>query len=104
ANHPLHRFYGGENAFTLSAYLDALKSAGLRIDRHMGSLETVINYAPLTAVSLVDEIARRAGRLPGGGLVAKMLLAPPWRRAALRLLSKLDGRPGRLHTFVARHP
>lgn len=104
ANHPLHSLYGGENAFTLAEYLDAMQSAGLRIEQQLGPLESVVNYAPFTEASLVDEIARRAGKLPAGGAVARALLAPPWRRAALELLSKLDRRPGRLHTFVARRP
>lgn len=101
-NHPLHRLYGGENAFTLDTYLGALRDAGLQVEQQFGPLESVINYAPFTEASLVDEIARRAARLPAGGVAARALLAPPWRRAVLGLLSKLDKRPGRLHSFVAR--
>lgn len=104
ANHPLHSLYGGENAFTLASYLEAMQSAGLRVEQQLGPLQSVVNYAPFTESSLVDEIARRAAKIPAGGAVARALLAPPWRRAALGLLSKLDRRPGRLHTFVARRP
>ena len=104
AGHPLHSLYGGENAFTLNTYIDALRSAGLELEHQLGPLETVINYAPFTEASLVKEIARRASRIPGGSAVANALLAPPWRRGVLQLLSRLDRRPGRLHTFVARKP
>lgn len=102
AGHALHKYYGGENAFTLETYLAALKGAGLVIEHDLGPLASVINYAPFTEVSLADEIARRAGRVPGGALVARALLAAPWRARALSLLSRFDRRPGRLHTFVAR--
>jgi SAM-dependent methyltransferase len=104
ARHPLHRLYGGENAFTLSAYLDALQDAGLEVLAQWGPLASVINYAPLSEAGLVDEIARRAARLPGAQQVVRALLAPPWRARALALLSLLDRRPGRLHSFVARRP
>ena len=45
-----------------------------------------------------------AGGIPGGRVAVGMLLAPPWRRGMLSLLSRVDRRPGRLHTFVARRP
>ena len=102
AGHALHKYYGGENAFTLKTYLDALKGAGLVIEHDLGPLQSVINYAPFTDASLVDEIARRAGRVPGGALVVQALLATPWRLQALSVLSRFDRRPGRLHTFVVR--
>lgn len=102
--HALHKYYGGENAFTLSVYHRALAGAGLRLEHDLGPLQSVINYAPFTQDSLVDEIARRAGRVKGGAFVARALLAPAWRGPMLSLLSRLDRRPGRLHTFVARRP
>ncbi len=102
AGHALHRYYGGENAFTRDTYRRALTGAGLQLLHDLGPLQSVINYAPFTEHSLADEVIRRAGRLPGGALLARTLLAPMWRRAALSVLSRLDRRPGRLHTFVAR--
>jgi SAM-dependent methyltransferase len=104
AGHPLHKLYGGENAFTLATYLGALGAAGLKMQQQWGPLESVINFAPFTEATLADEIRRRASRFPAGGLVARAALAPPWRHAALALLSRLDRRPGRLHSFVARCP
>lgn len=102
--HALHRLYGGENAYTLAAYLDALRAAGFVIVENLGPLESVINFAPLTAQQLCAEIVKRASRVPGGTMVARILLAKPWRRAMLALGSRVDRRPGRLHTFVARRP
>ncbi len=104
AAHPLHNLYGGENAYTREGYRKALIGAGLKIERDLGPLESVINFAPFTEQGLVDEITRRAGRLPGGSVAAGALLARPWRRGMLSLLSRVDRRPGRLHTFVVRRP
>ena len=104
AGHALHGLYGGENAFTLPAYLAALRGAGFEVTQVLGPLESVINFAPFTEEGLVQEIARRAARVPGGSALVRAALARPWRGAALRLLSRLDRRPGRLYTFVARRP
>lgn len=104
AKHPLHKYYGGENAYTLNTYLQALRAAGFTITKTLGPLESVINYAPFTEDSLCQAIAGQASRIPGGKLLANIALAPLWRKAMLPLLSKLDRRPGRLYTFVATKP
>ncbi len=46
--HPLHRFYGGENAFTLNEYTNAIKCSGLKITKILKHFDSVINYYPLT--------------------------------------------------------
>lgn len=100
--HPLHSLYGGENAFTLADYRGALTGAGLEIVREIGPLASVINYAPHTPETLQSELSRRLGPLRG---VADIALRPkPILGAALRLLSALDHRPGRLVSFVCRKP
>lgn len=45
--HPLHKFYGGENAFTATEYQNAFKSAGLNIIHEWKYYDTPINYFPL---------------------------------------------------------
>jgi 2-polyprenyl-3-methyl-5-hydroxy-6-metoxy-1,4-benzoquinol methylase len=47
ASHPLQKFYGGENAFTLSEYNCAFNAAGLKLLKSLSHFENVINYAPL---------------------------------------------------------
>ncbi len=44
--HPLHKFYGGENAFTLKEYRSAIEKANLKIISFMDHYDSVINYAP----------------------------------------------------------
>jgi 2-polyprenyl-3-methyl-5-hydroxy-6-metoxy-1,4-benzoquinol methylase len=46
SHHPLHHLYGGESAFLLSEYTNALSHAGFKIESVIWPLESVINYAP----------------------------------------------------------
>lgn len=101
-SHPLHNLYGGENAFLLQAYRDAIGGAGFRLVEELSPLESPINHAPLTRAGLKDEIAARLGG--AGGLVRPLLDAPgvwPFARAAL---TRIDNRPGRLYSFVCDRP
>lgn len=102
--HPLHRYYGGENAFRLSEYKAALRNAGLVIDKVIGPFDSVINYAPFTRNSLREALIARASRFPGGILLAKAVLADIWLDSVLKLLSRLDRRPGRPYSFLCRKP
>ena len=100
ADHPLHRFTGLEGAFSLRAYLDAMRVAGLRVEKVFGPWDTVINHYPKSNAE-VRTIARqsavhRFGSI--GNFIARSQLYEKWYR---RLRSKRDRRPGRLYTFVA---
>jgi SAM-dependent methyltransferase len=102
--HPLHRLYGGENAFLLDQYEISLQEAGFHLEKVITPLESPINYAPQTLNSLQHEIAVRASLdLPVLRGLAKRLIGIPWVWALLRpLLAKLDHRPGRLYSFIAK--
>jgi SAM-dependent methyltransferase len=90
-NHPLHKLFGGENAYRLSIYTSAIKDAGLKIERVYNPLETDINTYPGTRAESKSRIAHRL-RLPSHRWVPDL---------ALRLLGALSNGPGRLYTFVA---
>jgi SAM-dependent methyltransferase len=47
-NHPLHKYYGGENAYKMEEYAKAITEAGFTILKIMKHYDSVINYAPLT--------------------------------------------------------
>lgn len=47
-NHPLQKFYGGENAFTPQEYKNAIQSAGGTILKELKYYDSVINYFPTT--------------------------------------------------------
>ena len=105
-NHPLHRLYGGENAYLLDEYLDALTNAGLQITQALGPMATVINYFPATRKDwlrmIQSPIAWRLGYRITGILLSDLL---PWSNFMNRHLAnrtdKKDKTPGRLYSFVA---
>lgn len=47
-NHDLHKFYGGENAFTLDDYKFAISNSGLELIKIFKYYDSVINYFPST--------------------------------------------------------
>ena len=104
--HPLHRYYGGENAFTLDEYLQALTGAGFTLTQVLAPLDSVINYAPHTRATLIDEIADRVGqKVPHAGpLVGHLLRVRPLWAIARTALRPIDHRPGRLYSFIAHRP
>jgi SAM-dependent methyltransferase len=105
-SHPLHRFYGGENAFLLSEYKGAISAAGLRLRAAFGSCDSPMNYSPRSAGDLRRELAQRLTMgIPGAvSAVALGLSLPGVWPLASRLVSRLDRRPGRLYSFVADRP
>jgi SAM-dependent methyltransferase len=101
--HPLHHRYGGENAFLLSRYQSAISDAGFGLERTLKPFDSAVNYAPRTIADVRSEIG---GRVFGAGsslarIFAKALSLPIVWGLALRLLAKVDNRPGRLFSFVA---
>lgn len=50
--HPLHAFYGGENAFAPAAYKQAMTEAGLNISEEIKHYDSVINYSPINTGGL----------------------------------------------------
>jgi SAM-dependent methyltransferase len=104
--HPLHKLYGGENAFLLAQYESAILGAGFQLERVLSPLESAINFAPYTLDSLQLELASRVTRgLPGlRHLVHGMLALPPVWELAKGVLARFDHRPGRLYSFIAQRP
>lgn len=103
ARHPLHRLYGGENAYLPSEYLSALETSGFSVHSVLKSFDTAINYAPWTEETLRQEIRRRAGRLPGGVFLFDCIFPEGTGfKRLLKYLSLFDRRPGRLHSFVCK--
>ncbi|MEA2163732.1 MAG: hypothetical protein QOK37_1859 [Thermoanaerobaculia bacterium] len=102
-NHAVHRLAGGEHAYPLHTYLDAITAAGLIETRVIGPWESVINAFPtarteqelqkLPAVLLrryFGFLGAAAAAIPGVvPLVWKLLRRP---------------RPGRMYALVARRP
>lgn len=102
--HPLHNLYGGENAFLLDEYQSAITKAGFSLNTTLSPMESPINYAPYTLRTLQGELAKRmGGRIPAGAGLLTLLfsIAPVWLLSRA-LLTRVDNRPGRLYSFIAR--
>jgi len=88
-HHPLHALYGGENAFLLKDYLDAIGAAGIKLSKVLNPLASDINLYPETRDSVRAHMARKL-RLPSAAFVPDKLLS---------LRGGLSNDPGRLYTF-----
>ncbi len=100
--HPLHNLYGGENAFLLQQYRDAIVAAGFRLTEELTPLGSPINYSPMTGPGLKDEIAARMGRL--GKFARPLFDLPGGWPLARAALTRIDHRPGRLYSFICDKP
>ncbi|MBI5918953.1 MAG: class I SAM-dependent methyltransferase [Nitrosomonadales bacterium] len=89
--HPLHHLYGGENAYLLNEYVQAIVGAGMQIEHVFNPLASDINLYPTTLKLVKSELAHRFG-------------LPSWfiPDVAMRLKGALNNAPGRLYTFVGR--
>jgi len=104
--HPLHRLYGGENAFLLGRYREAISGAGFNGVQVLPPWQSAINYFPQTEALLKDGVISRAAKIyPGAGRIFRFLLEFPgmWPLGCF-LLSKIDQRPGRLYSFIGNKP
>lgn len=103
AQHPVHRLAGGESAHPLDAYVAAIRSAGLRLERTLGPWDSIINAFP--QVRTREELKRYPRTLlerrlgPLGALAGRL---PPVRWWVRSLLDRPA--PGRLYSFLAVKP
>ena len=101
-NHSLHKFYNGENAFSMDEYKNAFFNSGLKIEVELGPLDSVINYSPKTksdiALEFNEIFKRKIGvQLPSNRLVDYILfLLFKWKT------NNLYNNSGRLYTFISR--
>ncbi len=104
-SHPLQPLYGGENAFLLSEYIQAIRTAGLKLRRVLGPSESPINYFPEKNESIRIQLARPVfrvvGRRVGEALMALPLIGASLFKALSWMADRRNHIPGRLYSFVA---
>lgn len=61
--HALHKFYGGENAFSDQEYATAFERAGLRVAVVLKHFDSVINYYPLSPQQVEQWRHRESGNI-----------------------------------------
>jgi len=109
--HPLHKFYGGENAFSPTEYAEAMKQAGLTIIKEYRYHDTPVNFAPLTPEQLNKKfqyvLQQRKNSLKSKiGILASIPLIFNLYNTLLvkKGLPVLDERlvPGRVYSYLAQ--
>ncbi len=106
-NHPLHRYYGKEYAYTLSEYVTAISTVDLQIIKILGPLESVINYYPMARhqwqQKCCQPLTRRLGNRATHYLTDERHPLGRWLLHQLaHHVSKRMRTPGRLYTFIAK--
>ncbi|MTJ22642.1 methyltransferase domain-containing protein [Dolichospermum sp. UHCC 0352] len=100
-SHPLHHLYGGENAYLLEEYKDAISSAGLQIIRSFAPLESVINYAPMSQAEYQNLVKSSLSKFCGAILGTKLSGFKILQDLYGWYVSQKSNSPGRLYSFLA---
>jgi ubiquinone/menaquinone biosynthesis C-methylase UbiE len=113
-SHPLHKYYGGENAFTLKEYLNAMEEAGLINIRYWKYYESAINYLPISTATLNEKAKNREDLISNsltskfGKTIGNWSFIRKWyeKRVERKLGPALDERlvPGRPYSFIGIKP
>lgn len=108
-SHLLHKFYGGENAFLLSEYLSALRSAGFAVEKALAPFDSPINYFPMTEEQFFEFCTQPAARIIGRKAANSLfdrshILGRTLTNTLIALLNARCNTPGRLYSFVTRKP
>jgi ubiquinone/menaquinone biosynthesis C-methylase UbiE len=104
--HPLHKFYGGENAFKLTEYQQVMQQANLTVKQIYAHFDTVINYFP--AEPTLIERSKPNQKTIQKWQSSFLLKIPYLRRFLNRYIFNkfgiiLDEKqiPGRMYSFIA---
>lgn len=102
--HALHFLYGGEHAYLLSEYRQAISQAGLRLRCEMGPWDNPVNFWPATRLQ-VEQIARQKLAKQIGSWPASVLIRlPAVKSGLLRMMSRRSQEPGRHFAFLGEKP
>lgn len=97
--HPLHKFYGGENAFTEKEYRQAMEMAGLEIKRIIKYYDSEINYFPASRkVIKKEKQKKKLGKILSS--ILPTFLTRTIKRKADAILDERNI-PGRMYSFIA---
>jgi ubiquinone/menaquinone biosynthesis C-methylase UbiE len=108
-NHPLHHLYGGEHAYLLKEYLQAMRNSGLHVKKTFGPYDTAMNYFPVTDEQLMYNVFYPVRRVFGEKFSNTLLQSSLAKRlfihSALKGLASItDQTPGRVFSFLAVKP
>ncbi len=97
-NHPLHKFYGGENAFSPSEYKEAMIKANLKVDLELKYFDSIINYFPKTKqqIEFIQSRKNLVNKIPN---LFHFLLPQRIKKYTTQLDEKKV--PGRMYSYIA---
>ena len=102
-SHPLHHLYGGEAAYMLDEYLDAMRCAGMKIRTVKGPSSSAVNYFPQSDSEMRRDIVVMMQRRfwPIGGLITRVLFNFKSGLDYLQAYSdSVNDEPGRLYLLA----
>lgn len=89
--HPLHHLYGGEHAYMLEEYLEAIRNSGVTIIDVLNPLESNINLYPENKFTYKQQLAKKV-KLPAS-LIPDLFLS---------IYGARINAPGRLYSFIGQ--
>jgi hypothetical protein len=92
AQHPLQKMYGGENAYLLRDYTNAIQRSGIHINEILNPFASDINLFPESQMTIKNKIAEKI-HLPFPSLIPT---------AVLKVIGKFNYNPGRLYSFIGK--
>lgn len=93
-NHPLHKMYGGENAYTLKEYKTAIINSGLKINQVLAPYDSDINLFPSSLKMIKEKIK----------LKTKIDLPKFLFDFIIFIYNMKNNSPGRLYSFICYKP
>lgn len=109
-NHPLQKFYGGENAFTALQYRNAMEQSGLQVIKELKYFDSIVNYFPLSKLdiesskaaekdSVIAHLNKRLGWLSRLSFVQNLYL----KKIGFDLKDCFNENkiPGRIYSYIA---
>jgi SAM-dependent methyltransferase len=108
-NHPLQKFYGGENAYQAGEYQSAMRKAGLEVRETLAYYDSVINYFPTASAPI--EKSRPNQTIIRAWQESIWMKIPYLRRFVFQHYTQKYGQlldeskiSGRMYSFVATKP
>lgn len=90
--HPLHNLYGGESAYLLKEYTDAIKTSGITLTNILAPYSNPINLAPWDMKSIQKKIY----------IKTKIKWPFPFIKLLLYMMDRFSSQPGRLYSFIGK--
>jgi ubiquinone/menaquinone biosynthesis C-methylase UbiE len=100
AGHILHQLHGGENAYSVTHYVNSLRTAGFTVSKQIAPLDSVINHFPASNSDVNQSMRKWLVSKLGDTLGNSIAQIPFTEKAYRQCKSMRDQSPGRLYSFL----